>query len=345
MHFRENECMDKHHLFRWGLIVLSIILFYLAYLVVSPFLLTIIMSFIMSFVFYPVYRLIKKLVREKNVSSVLAIIVVLLVLVLPFAFLATNLVSESTAAYRTFLDYDFKTSPIFDDLPYDFVYPPQDLLDGMVKGVKDYVVNAAPDVIGEVAGFVIHLFVFFFIMFFAFIHGGEWYRLIKKVAPLRADVKKHLFSDLERVLHAMIYGQLVTSVIQGAAGGLLFFIFGIPNPVFWGFMMVIFSFVPFLGTPFIFIPAGLIELIQGDYIAGVGVLAIGFIFLMNLDNFIRPYLVSKFAPIHPILVILGVFGGLAAFGLAGFIVGPLILALLFTLFKDFASHKELLMAK
>jgi len=63
---------------------------------------------------------------------------------------------------------------------------------------------------------------------------------------------------------------------------------------------------------------------------------------MNLDNFVRPYLVNRFTKIHPIVVLVGVLGGLQAFGFAGVIIGPLILALLFTLFKDFSSHKELL---
>jgi predicted PurR-regulated permease PerM len=63
---------------------------------------------------------------------------------------------------------------------------------------------------------------------------------------------------------------------------------------------------------------------------------------MNLDNFLRPYLVNRFTEIHPIIVLVGVLGGLQAFGFAGMIIGPLILALLLTLLKDFTAHKELL---
>jgi len=334
--------MDQQLLFRWGLIVLSFILVYLAYLVVQPFILTVIMSLIMSFVFYPLYKRIAKIMKMKRIASFVSIVIIFLLIILPSAYFASNLVTESSNTYRTFLDYDFKNAPFLENIPYDFVYPPQDLLDGIIKGVKDYVVLAAPDIVGEVAKVLVHLFIFFFIMFFAFVHGPEWYSLVRNIAPLRADVKKHLFTDLERVLHGIIYGQLVTAIIQGTLGGLMFFIFGIPNPAFWGFVMIIFAFIPFLGTPLIFIPAAILELIQGDYVSGVGVLVVGLVFVMNIDNFIRPYLVSRFAPIHPILVILGVFGGLAAFGLVGFIIGPLILALLVTLFRDFAAHKELL---
>lgn len=334
--------MDRNTLFRWGLIVLTIIITYLGYLVIKPFLLTIIMSFIITFIFYPLYKILFKSTKRERLASILVVFIVLLLLIIPATFLVTKLVTEAASTYRNFVDADIQ----LEDIPlignFAIIEQSQNIFDGLISGMKDFIVMSTPDVLGEIASLFVHLFVFFFIMFFAFINGPTWYKQIKQMSPLRPEVKRHIFSDLEKVLSGIVHGQFLTAIIQGVAGGLMFFIFGIPNAIFWGFVMIIFSFIPLLGTPLIFIPAGLIAIIQGDLFAGIGVLTVGFIVIMNLDNFVRPYLVSRFAPVHPILVLVGVLGGLKTFGFAGMIIGPLILALFFTLVKDFASHKELL---
>jgi len=334
--------MDRHSLFHWGLIILTIIITYLGYLVLKPFLLTIIMSFILSFISYPLYKLLFKKTKRERFASMLVVFIVLLVLIIPATFLVTKLVTEAASTYHNFVEADIKLEefPLIGSLTV--VEQSQSVLDGLISGVKDYIVLSTPDVLGEVASIIVHLFVFFFIMFFANISGPLWYKQIKQVIPLKAEVKQHIFSDLEKVLFGMVHGQFLTAVIQGVAGGLMFFVFGVPNAIFWGFVMIIFSFIPLLGTPLIFIPAGLIEIAQGDYVSGIGVLVVGLVIIMNMDNFIRPYLVSRFAPVHPILVLVGVLGGLKAFGFVGMIIGPLILALFFTLIKDFSKHKELL---
>lgn len=333
--------MNRHSVFRWGLIILTLIVLYLAYVVVKPFLVTIIFALMMAFMLHPVHTFFSKKLSS-NKSSAAVIILVLLLLIIPSAYLVTKLVSETTSAYRSFLDseIDIGSLPLIGSLP--FFSQGNDVLDGAISGAKDYIVSSAPNLLGEVASVFLHLFLFLFILYFANIQGMQWYKVIKDVLPLRAEVRSHLFTDLERVTSALVYGQFLTAVIQGAAGGLMFFIFGIDNAIFWGFVMILFSLIPFLGTPIIFIPAGLISLAMGNYVTGIGVLVVGFVVIMNLDNLVRPYLVSKFAPIHPLIVVIGVFGGLKAFGFAGMILGPLILAILFTLAKDIVKHKDLL---
>lgn len=334
--------MDRHSVFRWGFIILTIIITYLSYLVLKPFLLTIIMTFILTFIFHPFYRVLLRKTGMEKISSLIVVILVFLVLVIPATFLVTKLVTEATQTYRNFVDADIQLS----DLPIigstALISQSQGVFDGAISGAKDYIVLSTPNVLGEVASMILHLFVFFFIMFFANIQGQGWYQTMKQMAPLKPDVKRHIFTDLERVVYGMVHGQFLTAVIQGSLGGLMFFVFGVPSPIFWGFIMIVFSFIPFLGTPLIFIPAGLIELAQGDYIAGIGVLTFGLLVVMNIDNFVRPYFVNKFATVHPIIVLVGVLGGLQVFGFAGMIIGPLILALFFTLAKDFTKHKELL---
>lgn len=339
--------MDRHSVFRWGLIITTLLILYLSYIVVKPFLVTIILAFMISFIFYPLYRFFNKKCGER-LSSTLILLAVLLILIIPSTLLVTKLVTEATSTYRGFVEADInlEETPMISSFPFlselPFIQESDTVINSVFSGIRDYLVTSTPNVLGGIANVVLHLFVFFFILFFANMHGSIWYKKLKETIPLRPEVKKHLFGDLEKVVNGMVYGQFLTAVIQGTAGGLMFFIFGIPNPIFWGFIMILFSFIPLLGTPIIFIPAGILQLLQEQYISGFGVLIVGFVVIMNLDNFVRPYLVNRFTEIHPIVVLVGVLGGLQAFGFAGMIIGPLILALLFTLLKDFSSHKELL---
>lgn len=332
--------MDHKHVVRAGLVALTLFILYLSYVVTKPFLLTIILSFIFTLLIYPSYKLMKRFIKWDWLASTIIIFLVLLILIIPSSMLVTVLVKQTGTAVTSIINYEMNA----DSFPYlssEQITTVQNNFDEGLRTLRDTIVNAAPNVVGSVANLILHLFIFFFIMYFALIHGPEWYKKFLTDIPLDKEVKKRFFGDLELVSQGILYGQFLTAVIQGSIGGIVFFIFGIPNAIFWGFIMILFAFIPMLGTPIIFVPAGILQLMQGNYISGFGVLIIGFTLVMNIDNVLRPILVSKFAPVHPALVIVGVFGGLAAWGFAGVILGPLVLALFFTLIRDLTQHKEL----
>jgi predicted PurR-regulated permease PerM len=318
----------------------TLIVAYFSYKIIEPFLVTIILTLVLAFLFYPMYRKLTQYIKRDWLASLLMVIFVLLLIIIPATILATKLVTDSASAYRSFIDLGLNPTEVavLERLPESSVENTQIFIDQMLGHVKDYIVSAAPDVVGGIANFILHLFVSMFLLYFAFVHGKEWYKWIRNAMPLNPKLKELLFKDLERSTNAIVYGQFLTAVIQGSLGGLMFFIFGVPNAIFWGFIMIIFAFVPFLGTPMIFVPAALLELAQGDYLAGFGVLIVGGIIVMNIDNLLRPFLIGSFGKIHPVIVLVGVLGGLQVFGFAGMILGPLILAIMITLIKDFSSH-------
>jgi len=154
------------------------------------------------------------------------------------------------------------------------------------------------------------------------------YEEIKELVPLRKKYKYKLINETEKVLKGVLYGQVLTAIIQGAIGGLALFVLGVPNSLFWGFIMVILSFLPLVGTPIVFVPASIILIAQGHVISGIILLIIGFVVIMNVDNVIKPKLISSKSKIHPVVALIGVLGGLALFGFVGIIIGPIIIALL-----------------
>jgi predicted PurR-regulated permease PerM len=110
-------------------------------------------------------------------------------------------------------------------------------------------------------------------------------------------------------------------------------VFGVSNWLFWGAIMIIMAFLPVLGTPVVWVPAAVGLILDGETARGIGLLIFGSTVVMNIDNFLRPRLMSGRTKVHPVLILIGVLGGLKIFGFVGMLVGPLILALLVAFIK------------
>jgi predicted PurR-regulated permease PerM len=123
------------------------------------------------------------------------------------------------------------------------------------------------------------------------------------------------------------------ALIQGVLGGMLFWIVGIPSSLFWGTIMAFLSILPFIGAFIVYIPAAVILILSGSYIKGMIVLAFGTLIVSQVDNFLRPYLVSGRTSMHPLILFFAIAGGVAMFGLVGIVVGPLVAAALLTLIE------------
>ena len=130
------------------------------------------------------------------------------------------------------------------------------------------------------------------------------------------------------VIRAVIYGVILTAMLQGLLGGIGFWITGLPAPVLFGAIMFIMAIIPFAGTAIVWGPAAIYLLYygmiwQGIFLALWGLLAVGMI-----DNFLRPYFISRRLGFHVIFSFIGIIGGMSAFGFVGVFLGPLLLALL-----------------
>ena len=333
-----NNSMDHKKLYHYVLIGLFLGLLYLAFLVIRPYLTYLVLALILSYLLHPVYKHLARKFGRKELASILLILLVLVVIILPSVFLVNTLVKQSVSAYNTFTDLEVSNPEFIDNLLHQFGWDPDLALQRIAKEVKDFVVINAPNIIGGIASVSLGLFIMFFFMYYAFLDGDRWMQLLRENLPLEPEHRERLFNRMGSITSAVVYGQFLTAVIQGSLGGLMFLVFGIPNPIFWGVIMIILSFLPFLGTPLIWAPAGIIEIIQGNYVSGIGILVIGLIVVMNVDNIIRPYLISSRDKLNPVLVLLGVLGGLHLFGFIGILLGPLLLALLQTVIELFRER-------
>ncbi len=176
------------------------------------------------------------------------------------------------------------------------------------------------------AGALLRFFLMLFVLFFVLRDGSLWFSRFSALLPLAEDRRGALFTRLGKVLRAVVYGCGLTALAQGALVSIGFAVAGLSGPIVFGVLAAVMALLPFGGAAIIWLPGALYLLATGSIGWAVFLLAWGGVVSVS-DNFIRPMIISRYTPVPTLLVFLGVIGGVSAFGLIGFILGPVILVL------------------
>ena len=201
--------------------------------------------------------------------------------------------------------------------------------------IQNSIAETVPNYISKIPEIGLNFFIIFFVMFYLFIDGARIADYIASFFPTRLDHSVFILQNIKKSTKAVLVGQLLTAIIQGLVGGIGLWIFGIPNFIFWTFIMIILSIIPLVGPAFIWLPAVFFLFLNGHSSAAIGLLVYGLLIVSTIDNFVRPKLISAGTNVHPIAVLLGVLGGISVFGLVGFLIGPVILSLFVILLESF----------
>lgn len=314
-----------------------------AFFLLYPFLQYLVFALLLTYVLHPFKRRLQRRIHNRSLVALLMISLILVAVILPTVYVATKLVREIRA-----------TVSLVSESPNRYVYLERfegwihkvtgeetDLhvyKDQLIAQARGVLVKAAPDFLGSITEWLLGFFIMLFVLFFSFQSGRGSFERVRALIPLAPSLKDKLIEEVKSVTWAVVYGQVMTALVQGTLGGLGFLIFGVPNPILWGFIMILLSFLPLFGTPVIWAPAGLFLILSGATVRGIGLLLWGGILVMNVDNFLKPRLISGQSNIHPVVVLLGVLGGLKLFGLIGLVAGPLILALLIALIRFYEEE-------
>ncbi|MGC4029233.1 MAG: AI-2E family transporter [Steroidobacteraceae bacterium] len=176
------------------------------------------------------------------------------------------------------------------------------------------------------AGVVLQFCLMLFILFFMLRDGTAWFTRLAQLLPLEPARRGRLFTRLGKVTRAVVYGCGLTAAAQGLLVGIGFAIAGLSGPVVFGVVAAVSALLPFGGAGLVWVPAVLYLAVTGHFGWAIFMLAWGGLVSVS-DNFIRPWIISRYTPVATLLVFLGVIGGISAFGLIGFILGPVILVL------------------
>jgi len=313
---------------KYFVVLAFLVLLYISFNILKPFLAALGAALLLAFMFSPIVKRVRKKVSNRTLSALITMIIVLLIIFLPFFIVFASLSSEAIDAYNL----------VTKDTEFSSVLETNIKIKDYTLNLREYyawgvstLYNLFSDNVGvffrtvssAVLGFVIII-----ISLFYFLREGDiLIEEAKKSIPIVKSEKELFFRECHDIIYATFYGQLVVALIQGLIGALLFFIFQVPYPLLLGFIMFIFSILPLIGAAFVWIPVGLYLILTGNVVSGILLLIIGGGILTVVYYSMIPYIVRERTNLHPLLVLIGVIGGLKFMGIIGIFIGPLILAL------------------
>ncbi len=318
-----------------------------AFILIRPFVYPIFWAAVLAVTFYPFYRWVNKHISMPKVSSFLSVVVVVVIILLPLTFVSALLVNESLSLYRTATQESFLVNieGIMDDLsdtplePYIGVIQeewPRYVKEG-TEAISRFILSQVTTITQNSVAFVFMLFLMLYTLYYFFLDGPKMLNRLRYLSPLGDKYENELYKRFTSTTKATLKGTLIIGGIQGILSAILFFIVGIPGAFVWGVIMIIISIIPSIGSALVLYPAGIILMFSGNITGGL-VLIIGATLISFIDNLMRPPMIGRDTQMHPILVLFGTLGGIAVFGLSGFIIGPIIMALFLSVISIYTIY-------
>lgn len=187
-------------------------------------------------------------------------------------------------------------------------------------------------------GFFLKLALMLYMAYFLLRDGRRLTAALVEALPLGDERERLLFKKFAEVTRATVKGNLLVAMVQGALGGLIFWILGLPGPLLWGVVMAILSLIPAVGAGLVWLPAAVYLYAVGEWTSATVMLAYGVTVIGLADNILRPILVGRDTKLPDWMVLLSTLGGLAMFGINGFVVGPLIAVLFIAFWQIFTRE-------
>lgn len=324
--------------------------------ILLPFYGAVFWGMVLAVVFAPLQeRLIRRTGGRSNLAALLTSIICLLVAILPVIFITSAVVAEGASLYQKLesgeLDIGSYVTSAIQMLPPSIQEQLDRVgvsdLDGLREKISDGALVGSQYLATKVFAigqgtfeFFIDFFVMLYLLFFLLRDGKQLVRKIRTAIPLADTTKRRLQIKFTRVVRATVKGNVVVAAIQGALGGLIFWVLGIYSPLLWGVLMAFLSLLPAAGAGIIWAPVAIYLMFSGSLFQGVVLTLFGVLVIGLVDNILRPILVGKDTRMPDYLILISTLGGLALLGLNGFVIGPLVAALFVSSWNLFSAKKK-----
>jgi len=311
--------------------------------ILLPFFGTILWGAVIALLFAPMYRwLLPRLGGRRSAAAILTVLAVLVIVILPLAGIAASLAREASALYDRLQSGEVNPGVyfhgVFDALPnwitglldrfglIDFETLQKRLVTALAEG-SQFIATQAVNIGQNTFEFLANLCITLYLAFFLIRDGEDVARHVRHAIPLAPAHKKELLARFATVIRATVKGNLLVAAIQGALGGVAFWFLGVTGAILWGVLMAFLSLLPAIGAALVWVPVAIYFFISGGTWQGIALVAWGVLVIGLIDNLLRPILVGKDTQMPDYVVMITTLGGMAVFGINGFIIGPAIAAM------------------
>ena len=309
---------------------------------------------ILAILFTPLHRkLLKKMPKRPTLAALCTLALCLIVVILPMTVLAISLVQEASVIYERVKSGQINfglyfqqviaaipswASDLLDRLHLTSATELQDKLSSVSVQASQFLATRVLTVGQTTLEFVVSFGIMLYLLFFLVRDGTSLALRIGQATPLNEAHKRQLIEKFTTVIRATVKGNIVVAASQGALGGAMFWILGIQGPVLWGVLMAFLSLLPAIGAGLIWAPVAIYFFATGAVWQGAVLTAFGIGVIGLVDNVLRPILVGKDTKLPDYIVLISTVGGMALFGLTGFVIGPVIAALFVACWDLFAPQ-------
>jgi predicted PurR-regulated permease PerM len=321
-----------------------------------PFSGAILWAVVLATMFSPIHRrVLIALPRWPNVAALLTLLLVIVMVILPLLFVTTLLLQEAVELYGAYeageLNLGDGLQRMRDALPAwataliervgaANLTELRERLSGLMvesgRFLAGQAINLGQGTINVLIGFAVMLYLLYFLL-----RDGHTLRhRMSDAIPLRADQKSELAEQFAVTIRATVKGILVVALVQGALGGLIFWVLDIRAPLLWGACMAVLSVLPVIGAGLVWAPFAIYLMVSGAIWQGVLLMAFGVLVIGLVDNVLRPILVGKDTQIPDYVVLIATLGGISVFGVNGLVIGPVVAAIFLAAWHVFSVRRS-----
>lgn len=317
----------------------------------KPFAYPIFWAAVIAGIFGPLYRRVNRTIGHPNLSASVMLGIVIFVILLPLAVVASVVLAQAIDMYSALKNAEdmqlkaqkvielLKGNPYLQKLELDEVALTEKFYQ-IAGGISKYIVSYLTELTQNTLLLIVNFIVMLYCLFFFVRDGETLLRSSLYIFELKDEIGNRIYERFTSTARATLKGTLIIGLIQGTMGGVLFWAVGIQSAFVWGVIMILAAMIPGIGCAIIWAPAAVILLATGHIVEGMAIAAVGALVISSIDNVLRPLLVGKDTQMHPLLIFLSTLGGIAVFGISGFVIGPIITALLSTLWEIYEKHYQ-----
>jgi len=316
----------------------------LSFLIFKPLLTPVVIGLVLAYLFNPLYNKLKTKIKSSYWSAAIILALTLAIVIIPLIILIPMFTKQVFEFYLSVKDFDAynMVNTFFPSI----LSSPQlstELLatsSNLKAAVSQSLLNFFKSTILNIPKIIFSSIILIFTFFFALIESDYFKRYFSIVFPFSKEYETRFYDKFEKITNSLLYGQFIVGIVQGLIAGVGYFILGVPNALLLMVITMIVGVIPVIGPWLVWIPVDIYLFASGMTQPAFGLLIYGLFVINWVDSILRPLIVSSRAEINSAIALIGMIGGVIAFGVVGFILGPLILAYLILLIEIHENKKE-----
>jgi len=338
---------------RTFLILLGVITLLFA-MILRPFWSAIFWAIVVTVLFAPMQTsMLRKLHERRSLAALITLLTLSIIVIIPVLALLSAFIQQGASFYSLIESREIEPAQFIDQIVSAIPFLPglmeragvdtesiRAYLASSATGISEIIAQQALAIGRNTVNFTLQLAMMLYLTFFLLRDGDRLVALMTAAVPLSENRKQLLFHKFVEVTRATVKGNLLVAIVQGALGGLIFWLLDIPAPILWAVVMAFLSLIPAVGAALVWVPVALYLYATGAAIDASILVAYGAIIIGLADNILRPILVGRDTKLPDYIVLFSTMGGIALLGINGFVIGPLIAAVFLAFWNIFTSDNN-----